>query len=719
MTMWVRSKGIYARRQLISALLGHEVACYRSSSPVSKGDVCAGWGQKANTKRIKQQAQELGLPYWQLEDGFIGYIGHPAGGGMAVSLIADPVGIYYDARQPSQLEQLIATPCDMALLARAERLIGELVRLGITKYNCYANCKAHEPCGLTYSVGAGLSAGSAAAGAASARQMPRERGAIPRELAGRLLDDPRPRILLIDQVAGDLSIPGALASEADFLAMVAAARRNHPNARLLLRTHPDTHFGKKSGVLARLVEREPLLAELEIVSEPCHPHALLKMADAVYTVSSQLGFEALLLGKPVHCFGMPFYAGWGLTRDSKPCERRLQATGGEAISLSQLAAAALILYPRYLDPVLGTRCEVEEVIAILARQQMPPPRWHRLYLVDFSLWKRAFMRTFCAHLADELHFVRKPPKWLNGDEQVLVWGNRYPELVSAIRVEDGFIRSRGLGSNLCRPSSLSIDPVGIYFDSRRPSALEQLLNYQPLDDAALARGNQLLALLRECRVSKYNVGTSHAYQPPQDGRELVLVVGQVDGDASILCGSPVIRSNEQLLWAVRAAKPEAHILFKPHPDVVSGNRAGAISEGCLAECVDSQVLDMELASLYPHIDELHTMTSLSGFEALVQGVNVTTWGQPFYSGWGLTGDINPPARRQRQLPLAALVYLTLVAYPRYIDWQSGLWCSPEQLIRKLAVQKPLTVAGSSRWQRWQLKLHFLARTLRPARSLLS
>ena len=505
----------------------------------------------------------------------------------------------------------------------------------------------------------------------------------------------------MDQVAGDLSIPGALASEADFIAMVEAARRNHPDARLLLRTHPDTRFGKKSGVLARLK-----LSDVEIVADHCHPHALLNLVDAVYTVSSQLGFEALLLGKSVYCFGMPFYAGWGLTQDSKPCERR-----NVQVSLAQLVAAALICYPRYLDPVLGQRCEVEEVIAIIARQQRAAPRWRRLYLVGFSLWKRAFMQAFCHPLAEELCFVRKPPKRLTGDEQVLVWGSRYPELTSAIRVEDGFIRSKGLGSNLCRPSSLSLDPVGIYFDSRSPSGLEQLLNYQELTQSQLDRGEQLLTLLRENKVSKYNVGAPAHFTPPADGRPLVLVVGQVDGDASILTGSPTIRSNEQLLWAVRAAKPEAHILYKPHPDVVAGNRAGAISAACLAECVDSQVLDIGLTSLYPHVDELHTMTSLSGFEALVQGVKVTTWGQPFYSGWGLTTDAHPPARRQRKLPLAALVYLTLVAYPLYIDWQSGLWISPEQLIRQLATQGQSSTRKSSRWQRWQVKLSYLVQTL--------
>lgn len=683
MTLWTQSGGIMARSTQIGACLDQPLARFTSPDEPQPGDVLIGWGQKANTRQIKAQAQALGLPYWQLEDGFIGYIGHPAKGGMAVSLIADPVGIYYDARQPSRLEQLIATPCDAGTLARAERLIGELVRLGVTKYNCYAS----RP-------------DTASAAGPRSPSVAEVKG-LPAALAQRLLQDARPRVLLVDQVAGDLSIPGALASEADFVAMVEAARRNHPHAHLLLRTHPDTRFGKKSGVLARLK-----LSDVEVVADHCHPHALLSLVDAVYTVSSQLGFEGLLLGKPVYCFGMPFYAGWGLTHDSKQCERRnLQ------VSLAQLVAAALIHYPRYLDPVLGQRCEVEEVIAIIARQQKPAPRWRRLYLVGFSLWKRAFMQAFCHHLAEELRFVRKPPKRLTGDEQVLVWGSRHPDLTSAIRVEDGFIRSRGLGSNLCRPSSLSIDPVGIYFDCRTPSGLEQLLNYQQLTEQEVMRGQALLELLKRHGVSKYNVGTVQPFTPPADGRTRVLVVGQVDGDASILTGSPTIRSNEQLLWAVRAAKPEAHIIYKPHPDVVAGNRAGAISAACLAECVDSQVLDIGLTSLYPHVDELHTMTSLSGFEALVQGVKVTTWGQPFYSGWGLTTDAHPPARRQRTLPLAALVYLTLVAYPLYIDWQTGLWISPEQLIRQLAQQGHSSARKAGRWQRWQLKLSYLTQTL--------
>lgn len=676
MTIRTLSRGLLARSAQLRACLGQEVALHDGTAPLQADDILVGWGNKQNSATLCELASRQGRPFWRLEDGFIGYLGHPARGGVALGLVWDDQGIYYDARTPSRLESLIPAPLCEQEQARTKALIALIRTHGVTKYNLYPG--QDEPVRL------------------------------PASLARRFDMDSRPRILLIDQVAGDLSIAGALADEQRFIDMVQAARTRHPGARLLLRTHPDTRLGKKRGALARLN-----LPDLEVVSEPCHPHALLRTVEAVYTVSSQMGFEALLLGKPVYCFGMPFYAGWGLTRDELVCERRTQVT------LEQLVHGALIAYPRYCDPVLGQPCEVEEVISLIAAQLKPAPRWQRLYLVGFSLWKRAFMRAFCAHLAREIRFVRRPPHRLTGDEQVLVWGRQYPELTTAIRVEDGFIRSRGLGSNLCRPSSLSIDPVGIYFDSTTPSQLEQLLGHHAFSEAETRRGHALLALLRTHKVSKYNVGDSRPWAPAKGKKTCVLVVGQVDGDASILTGSPVIRSNEQLLWAARAARPEAHILFKPHPDVVAGNRAGAISAACLAECVDEQVLDVELGSLYPHVDELHTMTSLSGFEALVQGVRVVVWGQPFYSGWGLTLDANPLARRKRALTLEQLTLATLALYPSYFDWDSRLWITPEQQIKRLSQQGQTEVRPLPRHRRWGLKLGYLAQTLfRPPLPLL-
>lgn len=669
MPLFTSSAGLLRKKRFIEAALGaplRSVARYRPRTGLDSA-VFVGWGNKANTRNTQALAARAGRPFWRLEDGFIGYVGHPARRGVALSLVRDDLGIYYDARQPSRLEQLITEPCDAALLARAEALQQRIVAEGITKYNCYAS------------------------------------RSLPPALAQRLAQDGRACVLLVDQVAGDYSIEGALASEADFVQMVETARRQFPEARLLLRTHPDGHFGRKTGVLAAMQ-----LADVEVVSEPCHPHALLEQVAAVFTVSSQLGFEALLLGKPVFCFGLPFYAGWGLTHDSKHCPRR-QA----GITLPQLVAAALIRYPRYVDPVRLCRCEVEETLDLLALQRRPAPRWETLYLVGFSWWKRAFVRPFCAHLAQRLCFVRRPPAHLKASEQVLVWGHRYPECHWALRLEDGFLRSRGLGSDLCRPSSLTIDEVGIYFDARRPSQLEQLLNYHPFTTEERTRGAALCQQLRQHGVSKYNTGSSATWQPPRTDRPLVLVIGQVEGDASLLTGSPQLTTNAALLQAVRAARPETHLIYKPHPDVLAGNRPGAVPQAVLAACVDTQLTDVSLHRLFAHLHEVHTMTSLSGFEALTHGVPVVTWGQPFYAGWGLTEDRCPPARRARQLSLEELVFATLALYPDYREWTHGLRISAEQQIALLAAQQHSAVASGQAWRRWSRKLAYLWQTLRP------
>src|SRR3546814_14983062 len=68
--------------------------------------------------------------------------------------------------------------------------------------------------------------------------------------------------------------------------------------------------------------------------------------DHVYVVTSTMGFEALLAGKPVTCFGLPWYAGWGATDDRQICNRRAATR-----SIDELFAAAYFPYTRYIDPV--------------------------------------------------------------------------------------------------------------------------------------------------------------------------------------------------------------------------------------------------------------------------------------------------------------------------------------------------------------------------------
>src|SRR5206468_9475368 len=84
----------------------------------------------------------------------------------------------------------------------------------------------------------------------------------------------------------------------------------------------------------------------------------IAMADEVHVNTSQAGFEALLRGKAVTTYGVPFYAGWGLTKDLGPVPVRRSTIR----TIDELVAATLLLYPRYLDPVTGLPCPAEIVV---------------------------------------------------------------------------------------------------------------------------------------------------------------------------------------------------------------------------------------------------------------------------------------------------------------------------------------------------------------------
>jgi capsular polysaccharide export protein len=249
-----------------------------------------------------------------------------------------------------------------------------------------------------------------------------------------------------------------------------------------------------------------------------------------------------------------------------------------------------------------------------------------------------------------------------------------------VRVEDGFLRSRGLGAELVPPLSLVTDDLGIYYDPTRASRLEAMIAARETlraDQAARARA--LIAAIVEAGLSKYNLDQD---VPDLPGGPLVLVPGQVEDDASILTGTQEVASNRALLEAVRAARPDAVILYKPHPDVEAGLRKGAVEVDGLADVVLGHT---DPAALLERVDEVWTMTSLLGFEALLRGRPVTVLGTPFYAGWGLTTDLGAvPARRRARPALEGLVHATLIDYPRYVDPRSGVPCPAEVAVARLA-----------------------------------
>ena len=332
----------------------------------------------------------------------------------------------------------------------------------------------------------------------------------------------------------------------------------------------------------------------------------------------------------------------------------------------------------------------------------------RSFAVGVTRWKRPIANLFLGGVGGPPVFLRRPSaaaeKARAASGRVVVWASRRTEEaereaaaagVPLGRLEDGFLRSVGLGAAFVGPLSLVLDERGIYYDPSRPSDLEVLLSGAEIPEPLIARAAALRRRLVAEKLTKYNVGAAARRVVPE-GRTGVLVTGQVEDDASILKGAGAIRTNRDLLAAARERRPDAFIVYKPHPDVVAGYRSGAVPPADLEAFADAVVPDGSIAELYPQCAALETMTSLAGFEALLRGLEVTTHGQPFYAGWGLTEDLAPHPRRGRARTIDELVAAALILYPLYVDPVSKLPCGPETVLDRLAAARERAATPSGR-----------------------
>jgi capsular polysaccharide export protein len=314
-----------------------------------------------------------------------------------------------------------------------------------------------------------------------------------------------------------------------------------------------------------------------------------------------------------------------------------------------------------------------------------------VYALGFSLRKRSMVRQFLG--AAKVCFVSRPAQVPDG-ATAAVWasgpfgrGANDSGLCSRFRrlyVEDGFLRSVGLGADLVRPLSWVIDSRGIYYDASGPSDLEHILQSVDFDAQALQRAAALRQKLVATGLTKYNVGPKLWSRPAQaDGLQVVLVPGQVETDAAIRFGAPGITTNLALLKVARHAHPDAWLIYKPHPDVVAGLRNSGAQEDLAMQWCNEVVTDVAMGALLEAVDVVHVLTSLAGFEALLRGKQVVCHGLPFYAGWGLTQDILPAPRRARKLDIDQLVAGVLLAYPTYVSRVTGKICQAEQALAEL------------------------------------
>lgn len=250
--------------------------------------------------------------------------------------------------------------------------------------------------------------------------------------------------------------------------------------------------------------------------------------------------------------------------------------------------------------------------------------------------------------------------------------------IKVFLVEDGFIRSLSLGSSFFKPASLVIDSRGIYFDPTRESDLEYILNNYVFDEHIINRAKNLVSLLLKNKISKYNHLADKKIKVPN--KNIKLVIGQVDDDMSIKLGGYGFNSFKLLKTVKENSNNDDFIIYKPHPDVVAGIRKGLFKKENLYKYCDLIVEDTNLDSCFEVSNEVHTITSLSGLEALLRGKKVFTYGMPFYAGWGLTHDLQNCIRRKKNINLYELVAAAYILYPEYRSLQNFQKVTPEEAL---------------------------------------
>jgi capsular polysaccharide export protein len=228
------------------------------------------------------------------------------------------------------------------------------------------------------------------------------------------------------------------------------------------------------------------------------------------------------------------------------------------------------------------------------------------------------------------------------------------------------------------------------------------LTQQELREDQLTRAKLLREQIVSLGLTKYNVG-ERKWQCPEVAQKVILVVGQVECDASIEFGSPDLKTNIELIKRVRSENPDAYIIYKPHPDVIAKLRRQGENESQAISYCDEIVVDVAADVLFSQIDELHTMTSLMGFEALMRGISVICHGLPFYAGWGLTTDKMQCERRTKKLSLDELIFGSLITYPRYFHHKKNIFIDPETAVNELAILTENGIQTRS-WYRQLIRL---------------
>ncbi|MDQ0319894.1 capsular polysaccharide export protein [Pararhizobium capsulatum DSM 1112] len=281
------------------------------------------WGYK-HPPFLQQFCEKNHIPLIRVEDGFLRSVNLGSTNVPPLSLCFDSPVLYYDSTGRSQLEHILENhdfARDATLRQRAERGLQRLLATRLSKYNNATDVTIEAVYG-------------------------------PKD---------RTRVLVLGQVDDDMSILKGCDRPVGNNDLIDAAVSDNPGAQIIFKPHPDIMHGHRPSNFSR----ERLAANVQVLETNITLADAFQTVDRVYTVTSLAGFEALMRGIPVTCLGMPFYAGWGATDDRQSCPRRTARR-----DVTDIFAAAYILYSRYYDPQAMRGIEFEDAVETLHQMRL-------------------------------------------------------------------------------------------------------------------------------------------------------------------------------------------------------------------------------------------------------------------------------------------------------------------------------------------------------------
>jgi len=241
----------------------------------------------------------LRLKIIRVEDGFLRSFHLGASHSTPQSLVFDSSGLYFNYKTESDLEKIINSDAidDKEYLKQAENQLEKFLNNKLSKYNHYQSPFFAPNIGAK-------------------------------------------KIGVIGQVKSDQSIKKGCPKKISIKKLINTAIKENPNKTIYYRPHPDVYNKFQAG---KIYFNHP---NVILVDPDAHIIDFIDSMDHLYTISSLAGFEAVLRGKKVSVFGLPFYSNWGLTDDRHKLKRRTKI-----ITKTQLFLASYILYPEYLNNI--------------------------------------------------------------------------------------------------------------------------------------------------------------------------------------------------------------------------------------------------------------------------------------------------------------------------------------------------------------------------------